>query len=356
MLSYSGGLSSQQQKTERKRKSQAVHQLYEEDFKKTIRSLNAAIKNAQGKVKDELHALRVKCLEEREAMSAEAEAEFEEALARLRRGRDDLAKLKRAEQKDKIDAIKREIAALRARIVEERRAWPEIWRGYQIAEREKFERFVREARAARDARVREAREQCIARGTSALRDAQNALLQLNADKSGRQSDRRFSKQYEASKRKEPKKVTAAQKAKERKQESDDEVRSNLDAIDPRLVTMFDLYKNKVKETDRKSRTEAFLEMYQEDQGNMDAALWQAEEEATNRFLEQQYREKQAAEKERERKERKQKQKHAQATFGTASGADLAGDPRQLIIGEPPPKARRGKIPVVDPFLTGDTPF
>ena len=157
MLSYSGGLSQQQQKAERKRKSAAVHELYEEDFKKTIRALNAAIKSAQGSVKEELHRLR-------------------------------------------------------ARIKEERKQWPDIWKGYQIEEQEKFERFVREARAARDEKVRVARAQCMQRGTTALKEAQEALLNLTADKASRLGDRRFSKQYEASKRKEPKKVSACQKA------------------------------------------------------------------------------------------------------------------------------------------------
>lgn len=384
MLSYTGGLSSQQQAKERKRKSQDVQRLYEEDFRRTMKNLAAAIKGAQGNVKTELERLRVKCLEEREAISAEAEAEFEEALARLRKGRDEVAKLRRAEHKDVIAAMRREIDAIRKRIKDERRAWPEIWKGYTIEAREAFERFVRDARAKRDEKVRVARAQCMQRGTTALKEAQEALLKLTEEKAERLGDKRFKKQYEASgkgprakkqaatseeqkrsqrlereydaaQRKERQSVSR-QRAKERAAESDDEVRSNLEAIDPRLVSLFEMFGRKVKGTDRKSRTEAFVEMYEEDKANMDAALWQAEEEATNRFLEQQYREHKEKEREKERKERQAKAKRSQASFGTSSGADLVGDPRQLVIGQPPPPKRKKAVASLDPFETSDPPF
>lgn len=316
--------------------------MYEQDFKKTMVKLGQAIKAAKGKVKEELEAVRDKCMVEREALSAEATAEFEEALALLRQGKKDVDRLRRAEHKDALAKIREKIAKLREELRAEQRGWPDIWKAYQIDSREKFEAFVKNARAAREEKLRLARAECLARGTSALREAQELLAKLTAEKTERENDRKFSKGYAASKRREPKAVSSQQRAKERKAESDDEVRSNLEAVDPRLVAMFELYKGKVKGNERQSRTEAFLEMYEEDKGNMDAALWAKEEAATTRYLEQQYKEHVAAEKEKERRERAAKMKRSQAAFGLPSGADLAGDPRQLTMDAPRPAPRGRK--------------
>lgn len=342
MLSYSGGLSSQQQKQERKRKSADVQRLYERDYQQTMVKLQKAIKTAQGRVKEELEHVRSKCLEEREALSAEAGAEFEEAIALLRQGKKDVDRLRRAEHKDALAKIRDKIAKLREELRAEQRGWPDIWKAYAIDSREKFEAFVKQARFARDEKVRRARAECIQRGTSALREAQELLAKLTAEKDERDNDRKFKKGYEASKRREPKAVSSKQRAKERKAESDDEVRSNLEAVDPRLVSMFELYKKKVEGNERLSRTEAFLQMYEEDKGNMDAALWAKEEEETNRYLEKQYKERMAQEKEREKRERQAKAKRSQASFGMPSGADLTGDPRQLTM-DVPRKQKRQKV-------------
>lgn len=78
---------------------------------------------------------------------------------------------------------------------------------------------------------------------------------------------------------------------ERRQESDDEVRSNLD---PEMVGVFDAVRKHVKGTPRKSRTEAFLQWSEENPGEVydllqhdaDRYLAQllAEQERTSREL------------------------------------------------------------------------
>ena len=85
MFSASGGLSTQQQKKARAEKRAAVEQMYENEFKRIMKQLGEAIKAEQGKVRDELKALRDRCISEREAVSQEADAEFEAALEKAQR-------------------------------------------------------------------------------------------------------------------------------------------------------------------------------------------------------------------------------------------------------------------------------
>jgi hypothetical protein len=70
---------------------------------------------------------------------------------------------------------------------------------------------------------------------------------------------------------------ARSRAHERRQESDDEVRSN---IPPELVPLFEKVKRSIKGSDRKTRTEAFLEYAQESPGEE----WEAIEDAADRAV------------------------------------------------------------------------
>lgn len=57
-------------------------------------------------------------------------------------------------------------------------------------------------------------------------------------------------------------------ARQRAQEDDDAVRSNLEAIDPAYVTVFNSIKKHIKGGPRTTRTEAFLEWAQENPGDL----------------------------------------------------------------------------------------
>lgn len=321
MFSASGGLSSQQQKKVRADKRQAVAQMYEAEYKRVMSDLNAAIKVEQGRAKEELQALRERCAAEREAVSAEAEAEFEAALIKLRSRRQQYLSAVRAEHTAQVARLKKEREELSAAIKALRKQWPDIFKGERLAASEEFERFVEKARAEREEKVKEARSACMARGSSALLEAKARLEKLRRDKAERAGDKRFSKAYNKTRRDERPKVTAKQRAKERQEESDDEVRNN---IEPRLVPLFEMFKERVKGNDRLSRTEQFVQMYEEDKGNMDALLWQEEEQATTRFLEAQYKQHKEEQEAKERLERRRSQKKVQTQFADGSGTALAG--------------------------------
>lgn len=136
--------------------------------------------------------------------------------------------------------------------------------------------LIKQARAARDeaiASVRtdcrlkreELRQSCQLRGTRAkMRGNEVVLAEL-----GKLTDeRKYEKMIrEGSK---PSKLRATRTtSRERGQESDDEVRSNLS---PDMVQVFDKVRRHIKGTPRKSRTEAFLQWSEENPGEVFALM------------------------------------------------------------------------------------
>jgi hypothetical protein len=418
VLAYSGGLSTQQQKKERSRKVKDVERAYEEEYRQVIKKLGERIKGTKGDVQEQLKALKKRCQEEREVLSQEAEREFEKAVERLKKRRAEFLRLVQQEHRadlKKIDNARREkIKELneqaRAEMNQERTAWPNILTGHRIAAKEEFEQFLKAAREERAGKLRVLRAECIARGTSALSEARERLTSLEKEREERRGDKRFTQQYKAAGKKLPKQ-DAAKRRKERAQESDDEVRSNIPA---ELVPIFEMIKSQVKGTDRLSRTEAFLKMYEEDSGNLDALLhqkqerelakqlakwaaeqaavdtppktrrsrshkeileeqreeaaerleaqnpglakWEEERQAQNVFLAAERIRAEQEAKEKERKDRRKAAKKVQTQFTTKSGTELAGKKsrqRSILDDEPTERFLRSPRAVLEEEDHGD---
>jgi hypothetical protein len=259
VFSASGGLSTQQQKKAREAKRKSADDMNKADYRRVMAKLAAAIKEARGKVRQHLVELRERCKAERETVASEA--------------------------------------------------------------RETYAKAVAAARAARDASLKGARKACLTRGTTALAEAKAVLDKLEEDKAGRAREVRASRAFHKKRPEEKTRVTGNRRARERRQESDDEVRGN---IEPRLVPLFEMLKEQVKGNDRLSRTEAFQQMYDEDRGNYDAILWQEQERAAQeRYMEEEYRKHKQEQAHKERVERSKQRKRSQAQFADASGRPLA---------------------------------
>lgn len=136
--------------------------------------------------------------------------------------------------------------------------------------------LIKAARAARDEAIRAVRNDCALkrqelRESCRLR-ASRAKLQGNAEVESGKRTRREESRFESM-------IRAADKpgrlrstrttARERGQESDDEVRSNLP---PELVPVFNSVRRHIKGTPRKSRTEAFLQYAEENPGEVFAGM------------------------------------------------------------------------------------
>lgn len=345
VAAYSGGLSSQQQRQVRAQKARDVQTLYENEHKRVMRELGAAIKKAKGEERAELQRLRDACTVEREVVSKAAQEEFEASLA--------LAKKRRA---DYLDAIRKDYRATLARLAEERAAllrearekakqrrdlaglWPEIWRGEQITAKAEFEQWLIQAREARAETIRRARSECLARGSTALSQAIEKLKSLVSDQDERKADRRMSKAMSKPAKGQKPKITTSQRRREQREESDDEVRSN---IPPELVPIFEHVKKQVTGNQRQSRTEHFLELYEEDKGNLDAWLaaeqekldekrlasemerWYEEQQAQTAYVEAQRAAEIEEEKRREAKATKKARKAIQTQFTSKSGRGIA---------------------------------
>lgn len=345
VLAYQGGLSSQQQKKVRAQKARDVQTLYESEHKRVMRELAAAIKRAKGNEREELTKLREACAAEREVVSQEAQKEFEETLALMRKRRTEYLAAIRSNYTQTIARLTEERAALLREAREKAKQrkdlaglWPEVWRGEQISAKAEFEQFVADARRKRAETIKAARGECLARGTTALSQAVEKLKGLEGDRASRSADKNFSRAYEKSGKANKPKVSAAKRAKERKEESDDEVRSN---IPPELTPIFEKLKGQVKANERKSRTEAFLEMYEEDKGNLDAWLaakhenldekrmnaemerWYEEQRAQSAYVEAQQKAEAEERKTKAAKEAKKARKAVQTEFASKSGRGIA---------------------------------
>lgn len=282
VLSHSGGLSTQQQKKERSRKRQAIESVYENEFRRVMKALRDNIKTSKGAVRTELETLQTHCHQEREVLSKKARAEFDAALGALRTRRAAYLAAVKAGHREKIAKLQKERRELSDEIKHIRTTWPDIWKGSTITAKADFDRFVMEARSERASKLHHARQECLARGSSALSNATKKLHTLEGEKKERLGDRQFAKQYKAAGKKMPRAVSATQRRKEKAQESDDEVRGN---IPPELLPIFEMIKGGIKGNARLSRTEAFMKAYEEDQGNLDARLIAKQEAENERQLE-----------------------------------------------------------------------
>lgn len=165
--------------------------------------------------------------------------------------------------------------------------------------------LIKQARAARDeaiAAVRsdcrlkreELRASCRLRGTRARMRGNEEV----ASKLGKLADER---KYETMIREgdKPSKLRSTRRttSRERGQESDDEVRSNLA---PDMVSVFNTVRRHIKGTPRKSRTEAFLQWAEENPGEVFALMQHQADRELARLLAEQERTERALRKSRAR--------------------------------------------------------
>jgi ABC-type nitrate/sulfonate/bicarbonate transport system substrate-binding protein len=133
---------------------------------------------------------------------------------------------------------------------------------------------IKKARAERDEAVRavqsdcrlkreELRTACSLRRTRARATGTEEVLRRKGELG---EERRYERQIrEADRPHGVRKVTARARARERGQESDDEVRRDLE---PDMVPVFDAVRRHIKGSPRKSRTEAFLQWAEENPGEV----------------------------------------------------------------------------------------
>lgn len=116
---------------------------------------------------------------------------------------------------------------------------------YRAAERERIDREVGEMLQAE-------RNRCQARKERAKRGAETALETERREMKDERATQRLLRSFESRKRAE---LVRAASAAERRSESDDEVRGNLD---PELVPVFDSVRRQIRARPGMSRTEGFL--------------------------------------------------------------------------------------------------
>jgi hypothetical protein len=155
----------------------------------------------------------------------------------------DKRKLRREIEAARREAVKAKLRELKDKIKEARIARREDVRAVQLDCRLKREE-LRQSCGLRKARAKESGAAEVLRRADAL-----------------ESERRFERQMRAADR--PRKLRST--ARERRAESDDEVRGN---ISPDLVPIFNAIARHIKPGARRSRTEAFLEWVEENPGEV----------------------------------------------------------------------------------------
>lgn len=155
----------------------------------------------------------------------------------------DKKKLRREIERDRRRKVRERLAALKAEIKAARVKRDEQIRAVQIDCRLKREE-LRQSCALRRNRAR-------ATGAAEVEERRGVL----------QSEKGYERQIRNADRPRQLRRTTAEK----RQESDDEVRSNLE---PDMVRVFDSVRRHIKGTPRKSRTEAFLQWAEENPGEV----------------------------------------------------------------------------------------
>jgi len=161
---------------------------------------------------------------------------------------------------------------LRREIEQERRAKVKA----RISE---LKELIKLARVTRDEAIRSVRTDCALKRQELRQSCQlrgtRAKLRGNEEVTKRRGTLAEEKRYEKAIREGDKPSTLRKTttrrttARERGQESDDEVRSNLD---PELVPVFNKIRKHIKGSPRKSRTEAFLQWVEENTGDVFAIM------------------------------------------------------------------------------------
>jgi hypothetical protein len=177
--------------------------------------------------------------------------------------------------------LRHRITGLRAR----RRAALQEVRSTCRAERERVRAEARAIRAATLERLRASLAELRAAQRGTCEDTKReARAALTSELARALDERQTERQRQASEAEldasERRRLRAAIRttAKERKQESDDEVRGN---IPPELVSVFDKIRTKIKGSSRTSRTEAFLQFAEENPGEV---LTMQQEAGERKFL------------------------------------------------------------------------
>lgn len=166
----------------------------------------------------------------------------------------------RAELRAKKRSKRQRLAAVRAHCRDERRA---------VSERIKRMRADAKAAASAEAEAMRAasRSSCVVEADQVHVDVARAEAAVRAEEA-RQKESRALKRAERIWRK-PNKGARRVSARERRDESDDEVRQN---IPPEYLATFERVKRGIKGTARKSRTEAFLQWLEEHPGEVFADI------------------------------------------------------------------------------------
>jgi hypothetical protein len=129
--------------------------------------------------------------------------------------------------------------------------------------------LIADARKARDAAILGVRVDCQQKRIELRNTCQARKLSARAQGNQTVAERRAQLAEERSFERKMQRVERPRKqrstARERAQESDDEVRNNLE---PNMVPVFDSVKKYIKGTPRKSRTEAFLQWAEENPGEV----------------------------------------------------------------------------------------
>lgn len=136
------------------------------------------------------------------------------------------------------------LARVRAHCKAERVRVREATKAKRRAERERIEAEIRAMRQAE-------RNKCAARAYRVKHDAGELLEYERAELARERRQQRLNRRVELHRARELRKVTAL----ERRRESDDEVRAN---IDPELLPIWERVKSKIRAPAGASRTEAFL--------------------------------------------------------------------------------------------------
>lgn len=176
-----------------------------------------------------------------------------------------------------------------------------------------YEYAVQLAKAAREAARKAQRDKC------ALRKAhirEEAAAKIAAAKRERDEEQRFRRQLGRMENWGRTRQGLRSKAKERRRESDDEVVSN---IEPRLVPLWEQVKRTLRGSERKSRTEAFLEYVEAHPGEVvEAQLGGSERAQEHEFAGEYARHlEEQAERRRPLRKTRARRRHSAAEFEAA---------------------------------------
>jgi hypothetical protein len=201
--------------------------------------------------------------------------------------------LARAADRDRLQAIKRRLRELRHARPERLRAIRGYCRTGRENVREAVKRLRDEVRAELAQRVqamRDAQRGDCARTRAATKKELDARIVAAARELGMQRDHM---RAEYGRKGGARRVSAAQARRERREESDDEVRRNLP---PELLSVWERVRGTIRPSPRRSRTEAFLEWAEENPDAVHAIVY----EDVDRQVAQLIREQQAIERRQQR--------------------------------------------------------